>query len=155
MDETIRSMKNQIDSNVSLTISCGIIIEKDGKILLQRAAGETNWCIPCGTMKLGEKYQEAAIRSVYEETALTVETMQLFGMQSGRDCFVTSKNGEKGFNLQVIFHATEYSGKVKIKDDKNREHRFYPKTSLPKNLNPQQKAFILDWKNNKEIPIIN
>ena len=55
MDETIRSRKNQIDSNVSLTISCGIIIEKDGKILLQRAAGETNWCIPCGTMKLGEK----------------------------------------------------------------------------------------------------
>ena len=40
MDETIRSKKNQIDSNVSLTISCGIIIEKDGKILLQRGAGE-------------------------------------------------------------------------------------------------------------------
>lgn len=141
--------------NQLLTISCGVIIEKENKILLQRPAGETNWCLPGGLMKIGEKYEEAAKRNVLEQTALTIESMQLFGMQSGRDCFVTYKNGDKGFNLQVIFRSTEYSGKVRIKDAANREHRFYPKTNLPKNLNPQQKAFIIDWRDNKETPIVN
>lgn len=149
------SSHDQVDRPLSLTISCGVIIEKDHKILLQRPAGENYWCIPGGIMVLGEKYEEAAKRGVLEQTALTIETMQLFGMQSGRDCFVTYKNGEKGFNLQVIFHTTEYTGKVKIKDAANREHRFFPKTNLPKNLNPQQKAFILDWRSNKQTPIIN
>ena len=144
------SLQNQI-----LTISCGVIIEKENKILLQRPAGETNWCLPGGIMEIGEKYEEAAKRNVLEQTALTIESMKLFGMQSGRDCFVTYKNGDKGFNLQVIFHTTEFSGKVRIKDAANREHRFYPKTNLPKNLNPQQKAFIIDWKDNKETPIVN
>ncbi|MGM9928062.1 MAG: NUDIX domain-containing protein [Bacillus sp. (in: firmicutes)] len=149
------SDKDQIDNQALITISCGIIIEKEDKILLQRRADETNWRIPGGIMELGEKYQEAAIRGVFEETALTIENMQLFGMHSGRDCFVTYKNGKKGTNLQVIFYATEYTGKVKIKDAQNREHRFFKKTNLPKNLNPQQKGFIMDWKNNVPIPVIN
>lgn len=143
------------NQSLSLTISCGVIIEKEQKILLQRPAGETYWCIPGGLMELGEKYEETARRCILEQTTLSIESMQLFGMHSGRDCFVTHKNGEKGFNLQVIFHTTDYSGKVKIKDAANREHRFFPKTNLPKNLNPQQKAFILDWKSNKQTPIIN
>jgi len=144
-----------LDNHSYITINCGIIIEKENKILLQRPAGENNWCIPGTMMKQGEKYEEAAKRGVYEETALTVETMHLFGMHSGRDCIVTYKNGEKNYNLQVIFFTTEYTGKVKIKDAENREHRFFPKTNLPKNLNPQQKSFILDWKTNKQTPIIN
>ncbi|MGM9922790.1 MAG: NUDIX domain-containing protein [Bacillus sp. (in: firmicutes)] len=146
--------KDQINE-LPLMISCGIIIEKEDKILLQRRAGENHWCIPGGIMQIGEKYHQAAARGVLEETDLTVETMQLFGMQSGRDCFVTNKFGEKAFNLQVIFHTTEFTGRVKIKDAANREHRFFKRTNLPKNLNPQQKAFIADWRDEKQIPIIN
>ena len=93
MSDNIQLLKDQIDNNVLLTIHCGIIIEKEDKILLQRKAGETNWHIPGGTMILGEKYQETAVRGVLEETALTVENMQLFGIHSGRECFVTYKNG--------------------------------------------------------------
>ena len=144
-----------LNHHPSLTVNCSLIIEKEGKILLQRPAGETYWCIPGGIMNPGEKYEETVKRCVFEETALSVETIELFGMHSGRDCLVTYKSGEKGYNLQVIFFTTEYTGKVKIKDAENREHRFFPKTNLPKNLNPQQKAFIMDWKDNKKTPIIN
>ncbi|WP_052343750.1 NUDIX domain-containing protein [Bacillus massiliigorillae] len=138
-----------------INIKCGIIIEKEDKILLQRNPGENYWSLPGGMMQLGEKYEETAIRGVLEETALTIETVQLFGMLSGRDCFVTNKFGEKAFILQVVFFTTEFTGKVKIKDEANREHRFYKRTNLPKNLNPQQKAFITDWKEQKPFPIIN
>lgn len=135
-------------------IRCGIIIEKDDKILLQRSPGENHWSIPGGMIRHGEKYEEAAIRSVLEETALTIKEIQLFGLLSGRDCFVTNKFGEKAFVYQVVFLATEFIGKVKIIDDANREHRFFKRTNLPKNLNPQQKVFLSDWKEQKSFPII-
>ena len=142
-------VKNQIN------IRCGMIIEKDDKILLQRNPGENHWSLPGGMLKQREKYEAAAIRGVMEETGLQIEQAELFGMLSGRDCFVTNKFGEKAFILQVIFLAREYTGKVKIIDEGNREHRFYKRTTLPKNLNPQQKTFIQDWKEGKPYPIVN
>ncbi|WP_050615059.1 NUDIX domain-containing protein [Bacillus testis] len=138
-----------------INIRCGIIIEKDDKILLQRNPGDNHWSLPGGMLQLGEKYEEAAIRGVMEETALKVDSLQFFGMLSGRDCFVTNKFGDKAFILQVLFLATEFTGKVKIIDESNREHRFYKRTTLPKSLNPQHKTFIYHWKEEKPFPIIN
>ena len=138
-----------------IQIKCGMIIEKDDKLLLQRSPGENHWSLPGGLMRMGEKYEDAAIRGVLEETALTVERPQLFGMLSGRDCYVTNKFGEKAFILQVVFLATEFSGKVKIIDESSREHRFYKRTTLPKNLNPLHKTFIQHWKEEKPFPIIH
>ena len=136
-------------------IRCGMIIEKEDKILLQRSPGENHWSLPGGMMQIGEKYKDAAIRGVLEETALTVEEPEFFGILSGRDCFVTNKFGDKAFNLQVVFLAREFTGKVKILDECNREHRFYKRTTLPRNLNPQQKQFIHAWKENIPYPVIN
>lgn len=138
-----------------INIRCGMIIEKDEKILLQRNPGENHWSLPGGMLQIGERYENAAIRGVLEETALTVENPKFFGMLSGRDCFVTNKFGAKAFILQVVFWTTEFTGKVKIIDESNREHRFYKRTTLPKNLNPQQRKFIYDWKEKKPFPIIN
>lgn len=137
-----------------IQIRCGMIIEKEDKILLQRSPGENHWSLPGGIMKIGEKYVDAAIRGVLEETALTVEEPEFFGILSGRDCFVTNKFGDKAYNLQVIFMAKEFTGKVKIMDDNNREHRFYKRTTLPRNLNPQQRLFIHGWKEKAPFPII-
>ena len=149
MTEMASLVKNQIN------IRCGMIIEKEDKILLQRNPGENHWSLPGGMLRLREKYEDAAIRGVSEETGLQVGEAELFGMLSGRDCFVTNKFGEKAFILQVIFLAKEYTGKVKILDEANREHRFYKRTTLPKNLKQKKKTFILDWKEGKPFPIVN
>ncbi|MFS0781562.1 NUDIX domain-containing protein [Bacillus sp. 1P06AnD] len=137
-----------------MLLNCGVIIEKDDKILLQRNPGETHWQIPGGMMQHDEKYEEAAIRGVMEETNLTIEKMQFYGMLSGRDCLVTNKFGDKAVILQVMFFTTKFSGKVKILDHSCREHRFFKRNNLPKNLNPQHKSFISDWKAEKPFPII-
>lgn len=141
--------------NEPIRIRCGMIIEKEDKILLQRSPGENHWSLPGGIMQIGEKYVDAAIRGVLEETSLKVEETEFFGILSGRDCFITNKFGDQAFHLQVVFMAKGYTGKVKIMDECNREHRFYKRTTLPRNLNPQQKLFINSWKEKTPLPIIN
>ena len=138
-----------------LHIKCGILVEKEDKLLLQRNPGESFWSLPGAMLHVGEKYEEAARRGLLKDTALSVESMELFGMISGRDCFVTTKFGEKAFVLQVYFRSTEYTGKVRIVDDSKREHRFYKRTNLPKNVNPQQKKLIYAWKEESSFPIID
>jgi len=150
----IRRMRELIGNETLLTIGCGVIIEKDGQILLQHRTDEDNWCIPGGIMEIGETFIETAEREVLEETGLQVKELQFFGIYSGEECFATYPNGDRTYSVQVIFKAVDYTGLLKQSGTESREHRFFSKDSLPGNLNPRQKSFISDWVQGKEMPII-
>jgi mutator protein MutT len=150
----ITEMRKYIGHETLLTVGCGIIIEDNGRILLQHRTDEDNWCIPGGLMEIGETFEEAAKRESFEETGLTVKDLELFGIYSGEKCFVQYPNGDKVFSVQIIFISKQFTGELKQKDVESREHRFFNKTDLPANLNPRQKPFIIDWTEEKGHPII-
>ncbi|UII56634.1 NUDIX hydrolase [Cytobacillus spongiae] len=155
MNQYIVDMRKHIGNETLLTVGCGIILEKEGKILLQHRTDEDNWCIPGGMLEIGETFEEAAKRETFEETGLRVSELNLFGIYSGDSCFVEYPNGDKVFSVQVIFLSKKYTGILKQKDIESNEHRFFHKTELPNNLNPRQNPFIMDWVHQKNIPIIS
>lgn len=150
----IAEMRRYIGHETLLTVGCGIIIVDKGQILLQHRTDEDNWCIPGGLMEIGETFEEAVKRESLEETGLKVTELELFGIYSGEKCFVQYPNGDKVFSVQIIFISKRFTGELKQKDIESRGHRFFSKTELPKNLNPRQKPFIIDWTEEKEYPII-
>lgn len=150
----IAEMRKYIGHETLLTVGCGIIIEDNGRILLQHRTDEDNWCVPGGLMEIGETFEEAAKRETFEETGLRVTDLELFGIYSGEKCFVQYPNGDKVFSVQIIFKSKQYSGELKQAGEESIEHRFFRKTELPVNLNPRQKPFIMDWAEEKMIPII-
>lgn len=150
----IQSMRKMVGKEPLLTVGCGVIISNLGKILLQHRMDEDNWCIPGGTMELGETFEETAIRETYEETGLSVEGLRLFGIYSGESCYVTYPNGDQVYSVQVIFHAKHYQGELMQGGDESKAHRFFSKDNLPANLNPRQKAFIQDWADEKKLPVM-
>jgi ADP-ribose pyrophosphatase YjhB (NUDIX family) len=151
----IKDMRKLIGHETLITVGCGIIIENDERILLQHRTNEDNWCIPGGVMEIGESFEQTAIRETFEETGLLVDGLELFGIYSGERCFVEYPNKDKVYSVQVIFRTKKYFGELKQKGIETREHKFFKKEELPKNLNPRQKLFILDWANGKEIPVIS
>ncbi|MEK4486241.1 NUDIX hydrolase [Psychrobacillus sp. FSL H8-0484] len=150
----ISEMRKFIGNETLLTVGCGVIIEENERILLQHRTDEDNWCIPGGVMEIGETFEITAKRETFEETGLIVTGLELFGLYSGEKCFVQYPNKDKVFSVQIIFKTNNYSGELKQEGIESREHKFFSKTELPVNLNPRQKAFILDWKENKKTPII-
>lgn len=150
----IKEMRRYIGHETLLTVGCGIIIEENDQILLQHRTDEDNWCIPGGLMEIGETFEETAKREAFEETGLRVMNLHLFGIYSGEKCFVQYPNGDKTFSVQIIFKSKQFTGDLKQKDVKSREHRFFRKTELPANLNPRQKSFIIDWAKENKYPII-
>ncbi|WP_404459746.1 NUDIX hydrolase [Sutcliffiella horikoshii] len=150
----IKDMRKYIGHETLLTVGCGIIIEDNEQILLQHRTDEDNWCIPGGLMEIGETFEEAAKRESLEETGLMVTDLELFGIYSGEKCFVQYPNGDKVFSVQIIFVSKCFTGDLKHSDVESREHRFFSRTDLPPNLNPRQKAFIMDWAEDKSHPII-
>ena len=151
----ISDMRKLIGNETLFTVGCGVIIEKEGCILLQHRTDEDNWCIPGGVMEIGESFEQTAIRETFEETGLEVDDLKLFGIYSGESCFVQYPNGDKAYSVQVIFTATTFTGVVKQKGTESREHRFFSREALPENLNPRQKQFIIDWAEGRALPVIS
>lgn len=88
MNDYIKTMRQMIGHETLFTVGCGAIIEDDkNRILLQRRRDQNNWCLPGGVMEVNETFEEAAKREVEEETDLTIEGIELFGIYSGPSCF--------------------------------------------------------------------
>ena len=57
-------------------VGTGVIIIKDGKVLLGKRIGPHgfgNWCFPGGHLEYGESWEECAIRETLEETGLKIK----------------------------------------------------------------------------------
>lgn len=148
--QTIRAL---IGNEMLMTVGCGIIIEHKDQILLQHRTDQDVWGIPGGVMEPGETFLETAIRETLEETGLTVEQLQLFGLYSGDKGFTEYQNGDKIFSVQIIFHTYNFTGELLHKTDESHEHRFFPRHDLP-NLNTHQERFIQDWVDKVSLPTI-
>lgn len=150
----ITDMRKLIGHETLFTVGCGVIIEKEGCILLQHRTDEDSWCIPGGVMELGETFEEAAKRETLEETNLSVGKLELFGLYSGESCFAEYPNKDRVYSVQIIFKASSYTGELVQAGSESKQHRFFKKEDLPTNLNQRQQAFILDWANGQKTPVV-
>jgi ADP-ribose pyrophosphatase YjhB (NUDIX family) len=154
MSDYIKTMRKMIGHETLLTVGCGaIIVDQLGRILLQRRKDLDVWGIPGGVMELGETFEETLRREILEETNLSIKNIKLFGIYSGKSGFSQYPNGDKVFSVQIIFYVERYDGILKPNSE-SRELRFLYKEEIPKNLNPSQAPFILDWINGAETPVI-
>ena len=65
--------------------AAAIIVNENGQILLQSRADRDRWGLPGGCQELGERFQDAVIREIKEETNLDVkeEDLELIDIVSG------------------------------------------------------------------------
>jgi ADP-ribose pyrophosphatase YjhB (NUDIX family) len=97
-------MRKLIGHETLLTVGCGaIIVDQYGRILLQRRTDLDIWGIPGGILELGETFEETVRREVLEETNITIKSVNLFGIYSGKKGFAQYGNGDKVFSVQIIF----------------------------------------------------
>ncbi|MBB4825887.1 8-oxo-dGTP pyrophosphatase MutT (NUDIX family) [Sporosarcina luteola] len=149
----IQAMRKLIGNDMLMTVGCGIILEQDNQILLQHRKDRDAWGIPGGMMEPGETFHETAVRETLEETGLSAKQLQLFGLYSGREGFSEYMNGDQIFSVQIIFHATSFSGKLIQNNEESREHRFFSRDQLP-HLLPIHERIIQDWVSQVSLPII-
>lgn len=149
----IQTIRKLIGNEMLMTVGCGIIIEQENQILLQHRKDRDVWGIPGGVMEPGETFLETAVRETFEETGLTAEQLELFGLYSGDEGFSEYQNGDKIFSVQIIFHSSSFSGKLIHNTDESHEHRFFSRNNLP-HLLPIQERFIQDWVSQVSLPVI-
>lgn len=123
-------------NRASLHCAVYLIVEKDGKILLQ---GRQNtgfydgyYGLPSGHWEYGESVSDAMIREAKEETNLDIlkEDLEL-------KFVCNSSQGADRNYVGFYFQAKNYSGKINVNEpDKCTDLTFYEYDNLPDNIIP-------------------
>lgn len=116
-----------------IMVTAGVIIfNADGELLMQRRADGSGWGLVGGFMELGETVEEAARREVFEETGLTVDKLELFGVfEDG--LFYTYPNGDEAQIITIMFLTDSTSGTLQP-DAEGLELCYFALSALPDHL---------------------
>lgn len=136
MSGYIMTLRESVGHRPLIMAAAGVIlVNENGKILLQERSDNLLWGLPGGSMELGESFEEVARREAFEEMGLRVGEMTLFTLHAGKDAFYTYPNGDQVYVASAIFVSTDFSGEI-VLDEETRSVRWYSPDELPHNLNP-------------------
>jgi 8-oxo-dGTP diphosphatase len=133
-------------------VGMGVIIWKDGKILLGKRKGSHaagSYAIPGGSMEYGEDFHDTAAREVMEETGMTlVGPVVNIG-------FTNDKFLDEGKHFVGLFvRATGFVGEPQnMEPHKCEGWGWYDPKELPQPLFPPMQAAINLWPEILEAPV--
>lgn len=129
--------------------AAGVLIEHDGKILLQRRSFEPwngHWDIPGGFCDGNEHPEDAAIREVQEELGIDVKLSGLLGMWM--DTYGTAEYADAILNIYFLAHWDQATPpKVRLDPSEASEWQWFGAEEVPKDIGfpNHQPAVVATW----------
>lgn len=131
----IRYLRQMVGTKPVIMVGADIILfDETGKLLMQRRADGGSWGLIGGYMELGETPEASARREVFEETGLSVGTLELFDVFS-TDGLWTYPSGDRVQIITVMFLTEGVTGDLKP-DAEGLELHYFALEALPEPLFP-------------------
>jgi ADP-ribose pyrophosphatase YjhB (NUDIX family) len=124
-----------------MVAAAALIMDEQNRILLMKRSDSGCWGPPGGAVELGEVVETAARREVREETGLELGKLSLFGVFSGPELFYIYPNGDKVYNVTIVYLARFGGGEVRL----NGEHTawdWFALKEIPEDISPPMKPAI-------------
>jgi ADP-ribose pyrophosphatase YjhB (NUDIX family) len=135
MKSYVKDLRKLVGSRpLILPGACTIILDEEGRLLLQRRTDDSAWGLPGGMMEMGESLEETARREVKEEVGLDVTALTLFHVFSGLEVYHQYPNGDKVWNVVTAFIANEWHGTLKSDGVESSEAAFFRLDEIPEQL---------------------
>ncbi|MBR7179123.1 MAG: NUDIX hydrolase [Oscillospiraceae bacterium] len=129
-----------------IQVGAGIIVEDSlGRILLQLRSDNHCWSYCGGSIEPDERVEDAARRELYEETGLTAETLELFGVFSGPELHYVYPNGDEVSNIDIVFLCRKFSGELTPQAGEVDALRFFGPEEIPEDLSPPIRPALMKW----------
>lgn len=146
MSSYIMDLRAIVGHRTLLQVGASVIVEdNNGRILLQKRSDNHCWGYAGGSVELDEKVEDAAKRELYEETGLTANSLELFGVFSGKDTHYIYPNGDEVSNVDIVFICRDYSGTLMRQESEVEQLKFFAIEEIPKEISPPLKIALNKW----------
>ena len=134
MNDYVKSMRKYIGHERLLLVGSGVLVYKNGRILLQKRNDNGLWADHGGCVEIGETLEEAAKRELFEETGLIAKRLEFFNVYSGKEMMYTYPNGDKVYLIVTLWICEEFEGEMKPDTDEVSELKWFDIKKIPKEI---------------------
>ncbi|WP_066954615.1 NUDIX hydrolase [Streptomyces lushanensis] len=106
-----------------------IVFDDDGRVLLGRRVDTGRWSVIGGIPEPGEQPAVAAVREVYEETAVRCVAERVVVVQTLEP--VVYPNGDECQYMDITFRCRAIGGEARVNDDESLDVAWFPVDGLP------------------------
>ena len=122
-----------------------IVVDSENRILLQLRSDNHCWGYAGGAVELDEVVEDAAKRELFEETGLIAESLELFGVFSGKDTHYVYPNGDEVSNIDIVYVCRQYTGTLKCQAGEVDDLRFFRVDEIPDNISKPLRTPLNKW----------
>lgn len=143
MENYVETIRRKIGHDLLVLVGANVIIYNTHHeyLLQQRANG--NWGLMGGLMEVGESLEETAIREVYEESGLTIESLMQLQTFSGPTFRFKLKNEDEIYVVTTLFLAHQVSGEMAYDgNDETLNLKYFSYQDLPETLKDEYRKYI-------------
>ncbi|MGW6729945.1 NUDIX domain-containing protein [Nocardia sp. NPDC055029] len=97
--------------------SSALVVDSDGRILMQRRGDSGNWSLPGGAMEIGETLEQCAVRETKEETGLDIEITGLLGIYTDPEHVIEYSDGEVRQEFAVTYYGRVTGGELRVSSE--------------------------------------
>jgi len=141
----ISKIREKIGHDLLIYPGAGVIVYREGEILLQKRQDNGCWAIHGGGLEPGEEFEGTAVRELFEETGLKAHVLELFGLYAGQDRFLTYPNGDQIYMPTAVYLCRDFSGKLLAQLEEVSALNWFPFTDLPEKIHPQNQRILNDF----------
>ena len=110
-----------------------IVLDPEGRLLLQRRSDDDTWSLVGGYLEIGESPKEAARREAMEEVGLELGELELFDVVAGREIYHDYAQG-RVYPVTLVYVARNVMGEPKADQDEVKSTRYFALDALPEKL---------------------
>jgi 8-oxo-dGTP diphosphatase len=129
----------EIDINKTVRGAVGVMVMKDGRVLLGKRVSTQDWSFPGGKMEYHETFEDCAKRETLEECGLTLNKLKVI-------C-VNNEIFDKGHFINVGLFCDDFSGELETREpDKLFDWTWYDLDNLPTPIFSPSRNMIENYK---------
>lgn len=126
-----------------------ILLEYDGKLLLEHRADSDTWAVIGGGLKAGERLVEGAVREAFEETGLALreEQLEIYRIFDDPSRIASYPDGNVWRIITVVYRVRLAELPELVCSEESRELRFFSRGELREvKIAATHIPIVEDWK---------
>ncbi|MGK4583581.1 NUDIX hydrolase [Kitasatospora sp. HPMI-4] len=123
-----------------------VVVDEEGRVLLQRRTDNGRWALPGGTMEIGESLADCGVRETFEEAGITIEVTGIVGTYTNPGHVLAYDDGEVRQEFSVCLLGRPTGGELRVSDESHEVAWFTPAETDDLPMLPSIRKRLSDWR---------